>query len=159
MRSGSTAPERSRRSQLASRVVPGRGRSSSPGGGGGPPKAVEGVWSPARRPLHRSPAASGSLPRTGEDCLFLSDVCWSFLSRNSGSIVAVTRAQSATSSGLSCRTRRDALGQQDVSNAVRRHSAGDLGGFGSSAPESVEAVRPLDRASRILRDPEAVRLG
>ena len=38
---------------------------SSPGGGGGPPKAVEGVRSPAPRPLHH--ASHGPPPRPGED--------------------------------------------------------------------------------------------
>ena len=60
------------------------------------------------------------------------------------------------SSGLSERTRRDALGQQDQRLAVGRHAARDRDRLGARAPEGVEAVRPLDRAAGVLRDPQAV---
>src|SRR5256885_5886288 len=96
----------------------------------------------------------------------MSKYCCSFsvasdliFSRDSGWMVAVTRAHSAASSGLSRRTRRRAFGEKDVRHAVRRHSAGDLGGFGPPAPEGVEPVRPLDCPADILRNPQAVRFG
>lgn len=40
---------------------------SSPERGGEPPKSVEGVPSPARRPLHHRAARDGPPPRTGEE--------------------------------------------------------------------------------------------
>jgi len=40
---------------------------SSPGRGGGPPKAVEGVRSPAHSPFHHRASRDGSPPRSGED--------------------------------------------------------------------------------------------
>ena len=40
---------------------------SSPGRGGEPPKAVEGVGRPARRPLHHRAARDGPPARSGED--------------------------------------------------------------------------------------------
>ena len=52
--------------RVASTIRPlSREPQSSPGRGGEPPKAVEGGWSPARRPLHH--ASHGPPPRAEED--------------------------------------------------------------------------------------------
>src|SRR3546814_14456958 len=55
------------------------------------------------------------------------------------------------------RKQRDrALGQQDQGIAAPAHPARNSARILARAPEGVEAVRPLDRAAGILRDPQAV---
>ena len=65
-------------------------------------------------------------------------------SRDSGRMVAVTRAHSSASSGLSERTRRGALGQQDQRLARGRHAAGDRASPSAPAPQKVsKRLAPL----------------
>ena len=144
MRSGWIEPELSFRSHVPSSVWPmgaDRRRSSRTGrwqfrfggtDGGAPPPPPLAVPS-----------------RSGED--FRS-------SRDSGRMVAVTRAQSSASSGLSARDTGGALRHQDQGDSIGGHPAGDLRRLGPVAPEGVEPVCALDRAARVLRDPEAVGL-
>lgn len=94
VRSGSTEPDRSRLSQLPSRVADACGRgvdfSIAVGRKGGIRFAV----------AEAEIALSAGASRSGA-------------SRDSGLMLAVTRAHSDASSGLSERTGSDALGQQD----------------------------------------------
>ena len=62
--------------------------------------------------------------------------CNLFLLRDSGRILAVTRAHKAASSGLSERTRSGALGEQDQGMPGRRHAAGQRDRLGP-APQNV----------------------
>src|SRR5207248_1760456 len=128
MRSGSTAPERSRRSQVASRVFlpsTGRGTGREADGGGGPrwERRVGGAPPPSFA------FGSGWPPSPSRGGVGGS--------RDNGWIVAVTRSQSSASSRLSRRTGPYPLGQQDVGHAICRHAASDLRRFGPGAPEGV----------------------
>ena len=77
--------------------------------------------------------------------------------RESGLIVAVTRAHSSISSGLSDRTRCTAFRQKNKRLPGRSHAASNNRRFGACAPKGVESVRAFDSATGILRDPKSVR--
>src|SRR5687768_6656799 len=139
MRSGWIAPDRSLRSQVPSSVVPGLGRTGTEAGLG-----------------------------AGEDSLTATTVfggagfssVWPVLSgsRESGVMVAVTRAHSSASSGLRARDicGRAALQHEDQGHTVGGHSARDPRRLRAMAPEGVEPVGALDRAASVLSYPKAI---
>jgi hypothetical protein len=128
--SGSIPPERSRRSQVESSVSE---RTAVDRGAAGRLACPDGRG--------RCGSAWAALPGSFSG------------SRDSGRIVAATRAHSFSSSGPSERTRSRALGKQDERLARRGHPACQTPRLGACPPERVEPVRPLDRSACVLRHP------